>query len=135
MDFLQIDRYLNNVDNIEILDDQPDYSEPPSPEILFYEKTLEDKAECVICCETQFLNERECCQFRACNSCVNTYIKTQLTQSCGSIRIQCLNSKCTKLIHRDEISERMNGFDKDALKIYHKNLVDANKDSNCNILF
>jgi len=96
-----------------------------------FEHVTSEQSECTVCCENGPLNERKCCQYKVCNSCVNTYIQTQIKQCCGQIQIECLNSKCTKLIHRDEINERMKKLDKDALKIYLKFLIDANKDSNC----
>lgn len=98
---------------------------------FFYENVMIVKNECVICCETLFLNERKCCKFQACNNCINTYIQTQIKQSCGSISIECLNNKCNRLMNRDEISERMIRFDNEALKMYIKFLSEANKDSNC----
>lgn len=138
MDFRE--RYINNVDDIELL--AVDMLANPttigssiiSPaNVLSFDQVPSEKGECPICCETGALIERQCCQFKACNSCVNIYIQTQIKQCCGQIQIECLNGKCTKLIHRDEINERMNMFDKEALKIYLKFLIDANKDSNCNL--
>lgn len=96
-----------------------------------FEDVLSVKDDCVICCEEEFIHKRPCCGFLACNRCVNTYIRTQVRQCYGSIRIECINVLCNKLIHRDEISERLSGFDKEALATYLKILVDANKDSNC----
>lgn len=98
---------------------------------FFYENVMIVKNECAICCETLFLNERKCCKFQACNKCINTYVQTQIRQSCGAISIECLNNKCNRLMHRDEISERMVRFDNEALNMYIKFLTEANKDSNC----
>jgi E3 ubiquitin-protein ligase RNF217 len=97
----------------------------------FYERVTSQKHECQICFDKVYLNERLCCKFRACNNCINYYIETKIKNSCGLVKIECLNTKCAKLIHRDEICERMSHYDKNTLKNYLKYLVEANKDSNC----
>jgi len=87
--------------------------------------------ECAVCCDEQFLNRRACCGFLSCNLCVDTYVQTQIKKSCGSIKIECLNSTCSSLFHKAEIIERMTAFDKDSLRVYLKFLVEVNKDPNC----
>ncbi len=97
----------------------------------FYERVTTLKHECQICFDRVYLNERNCCKFRACNNCINHYIQTKIKNSCGIVKIECPNTKCTKLIHRDEICERMSHYDKNTLKNYLKYLLEANKDSSC----
>ena len=114
---LNIDLYENNQENVE--------------DLLFYERVLDEKQTCAICCELKFVNERTCCGLRSCNECINIYIQTKIKESCGIVKIECLNCECKKLIHRDEINDRMSHFDDSALKAYLKFLIEANKDSNC----
>jgi hypothetical protein len=97
----------------------------------FYELVSSKKQECQICFEECFVNERQCCKFIVCNSCINLYIQTQIKACCGNVIIECLNAKCTKLMHRDEITERMSRFDKATLNLYLKFLIDANNDPAC----
>lgn len=120
--------HINDLDNIDLLAETE--SNVSSLENN-YERVTSEKHDCHICFENEYVNERACCGFRACNKCINMYIKTQIKECCGNVRIECLNSKCNKLIHRNEITERMSRYDKDSLKTYLKFLVDANKDSNC----
>ena len=127
---IQNENLMSDIDllhGIEAVNDEND-----SAAAYFYERVGTQRLECLICCDEAYLNERECCQFKACNSCINLYIQTQIKQCCGVVRLECINAKCGKLMHRDEISERMARFDKETLHIYLKFLVEANKDSNCN---
>jgi hypothetical protein len=120
---------FENFDLIQQLSNENESS--TNNESFYYEKSTNQILECPICYEKNFLNERVCCKFRVCNKCINTYVQTQIKECCGNVRIECLNSNCNKLMHKDEISERMARFDKNSLKNYLKFLVDANKDPNC----
>ncbi len=96
-----------------------------------YADVQSEVMECLICCDEQLLSKQSCCGFLSCNMCIDTYIQTQIMKSCGSIKIECLNSACTSLFHKAEIIERMTAFDKNSLKVYLKFLVDSNKNSSC----
>ncbi|RMZ97407.1 E3 ubiquitin-ligase RNF217-like [Brachionus plicatilis] len=96
----------------------------------FYEKTLASRSECEICMDFCFVNERQCCNFKSCNNCINLYVQNRIKESCGNLGIECLNNECKKLIHKDEICERMLKFDKNSHDLYIKLLVDANRDAN-----
>ncbi|CAF0730745.1 unnamed protein product [Brachionus calyciflorus] len=117
----------DEVEFLEEINEENEYSKNGH----FYERVHHARTECEICYDFCFVNTRNCCNLKSCNKCINLYIQSQIKESCGNVRIECLNNNCKKLIHKDEICERMNKFDKETLNLYLKFLVDANKDSKC----
>ncbi|XP_060566873.1 E3 ubiquitin-protein ligase arih1-like [Ruditapes philippinarum] len=80
--------------------------------------------ECLICYDEVKLHKRLCCDYPACDNCMEQYIETNVTQ--GVVKIPCLgHESCNAFIYRDEILGRLSVPMKDK---YYKFLVDANKD-------
>ena len=96
--------------------------------------TIDDrvKADCQICLDHTYVNETKCCRLNVCNECMNFYIKSKLAQT-NSIHVECLNTNCTKLVSHYEITQRMDVYDKSALKKYQKMATNASllRESNC----
>lgn len=61
--------------------------------------------ECGICLETNWMYSRHCCQFPACDSCLEQYFASKVKQ--GIIQIECCNLTCHNYVHRDEISVKL----------------------------
>lgn len=95
----------------------------------FYQKTLSFRTECEICYDFCLVNKRECCSFKSCNNCINLYIQGKIKECCGNLSIECFNDKCKKLMHKDEICERMLKFDENTHNLYLNLLLNANKNS------
>ena len=86
----------------------------------------ESLSECSICCEMRRLQKRPCCQFDACNACLNNYVEQQVKQ--GLVRIQCPNQGCQSYLHRDEIYKRCTSSE--LRQKLTRFLADANRASN-----
>lgn len=86
----------------------------------------ESLSECSICCEMRRLQKRPCCQFDACNTCLNSYVEQQVKQ--GLVRIQCPNQGCHSYLHRDEIYKRCTSAE--LRQKLTRFLADANRASN-----
>lgn len=77
--------------------------------------------ECGICLEMKWLYCRHCCQYPACNSCLQLYYTSKVEQ--GIIQIECCNPTCHSYVHRDEISARLHNGTKET---FYKLLASAN---------
>lgn len=79
--------------------------------------------ECLVCFSMTSLNLRPCCAFPVCNSCLETYFHTQVSEAV--VKIPCPNTDCPQKVHRDEILARLNV----TMKVkFNQFLVDANKE-------
>ncbi len=78
---------------------------------------------CEVCLDVKDLFLRTCCRFPVCEDCVTQYFTVQVQQ--GISKIECLNFKCTKYVHRDEILARLDKVDKEK---FYRFLVEANKE-------
>ncbi|XP_045181788.2 uncharacterized protein LOC123540640 isoform X2 [Mercenaria mercenaria] len=88
-----------------------------------FARGIEIKTECNICYDEVKLHKRICCDFPACDPCIEQYIETNVEQ--GVVKIPCLGSSCDAFLFREEILGRLSVPMKDK---YYKFLVDANKD-------
>lgn len=80
--------------------------------------------ECGVCLELGWLNKRPCCNYCACNACLQLYYSSRI--EFGTVTIECVNPFCRSYVHRDEISARLSPQMKD---IYHRLLVTSSSQS------
>ncbi|CAF3714936.1 unnamed protein product [Rotaria sordida] len=87
---------------------------------------FETLSECAICCDMKRLQNRSCCNFYACSTCLNIYVEQQIKQ--GIVSIQCPNQQCKIYMHRDEINKRC--ISPELRQKFTRYLVDANRSNN-----
>lgn len=79
--------------------------------------------ECEVCLARSLLRRRVCCDFHICTTCMTTYVAMKVNEA--KVQIECPNDRCTILIHRDEINERLPQDLKDKFARF---LINANTD-------
>ena len=117
-------------EDAEDTDDDWDEFEPQAPvteEASLFEMGSLVMGECDVCLDIILhLNLRLCCQAMVCNTCMDTYIRTEVVDN-GHIKIKCPAVNCKSFVHRDEVVCRLAGVDKEK---FYRFLVQANNKPN-----
>lgn len=94
----------------------------------FFDEDQRLMHECQVCFDSVRLTVRPCCQKAVCDSCLQQYVETQISEN-GNIRIECPNPDCKSQMFSDEIRSILRT--KPELRDrYDRWIVDLNGDPN-----